>query len=146
MNEGITEEMRNPQTLNLRQCEGSWVKMETYKLLLAQFDFLKSKYDESAQNVIGALESENARLNSEVDRLRSVALSNKSAAEAERFAYQNAKINMERLSQAGDALDDAVQTYFELLPTLINEVRAKAFLKGRKASREWNATKEGIKL
>lgn len=50
-----------------------------------------------------------------------------------------------RLKSAGDALDDAVQTYFELLPTLLNEIRAKAFLKGRKASREWHATKGGIK-
>lgn len=50
MIKSITEEMRNPQTLNLRQCEGLWVKMETYKLLLAQIDFLKSEYGESGIN------------------------------------------------------------------------------------------------
>ena len=50
MIKSITEEMRNPQTLNLRQCEGLWVKMETYKLLLAQVDFLKSEYEESGIN------------------------------------------------------------------------------------------------
>lgn len=53
--------------------------------------------------------------------------------------------HIERLKVAGDALDDAIQTYFELLPTLLNEVRAKAFLKGRKASREWEAIKKGFK-
>lgn len=55
------------------------------------------------------------------------------------------KADVARLTSAGDGLDDASQFYFQLLPTLLNEIQAKAFLKGRKASREWHAAKGGLK-
>ena len=84
----------------------------------------------------GDVMGENARLKAEVERLTN---RNKGA---NMEAEEHCRRAME-LRKAGDAMQDAVETYFELLPMLVNEVRAKAMLKGRKAIKEWNAAKEG---
>lgn len=91
---------------------------------------------------IGRLKAENAELKERVAFLSQADsyLANANLTSETERAIQMEKEN-EQLRKAGDNLDDAIQTYFELLPTLLNEMRAKAFLKGRKASREWQKAK-----